>query len=131
MPIPMKVARFNRAVTNNVTRPLAAHLPGFGIVLHKGRRSGRLYRTPVNMFRAPGGYVVALTYGADTDWLKNVTAAGGCELEVRGRRVEATEPRIVFDPERKAMPPVVREFLGLIKVTDFLLLDLLDASEER
>jgi deazaflavin-dependent oxidoreductase (nitroreductase family) len=124
----MKVARFNRVVTNNVTRPVAAHLPGFGIVLHKGRRSGRPYRTPVNMFRAPGGYVVALTYGADTDWIKNVTTAGGCELEVRGRRVEATEPRIVHDPERKAMPPVVRECLGLIKVTDFLFLDV---SEER
>jgi deazaflavin-dependent oxidoreductase (nitroreductase family) len=131
VPIPKKVARFNRVVTNSVTRPIAGHLPGFGIVLHQGRRSGKPYRTPVNMFRAPDGYVVALTYGTDTDWIKNVMTAGGCELEVGGRRVRATAPRIVHDPERKPMPPVVRQFLGLIKVTDFLFLDASDASEEQ
>jgi hypothetical protein len=27
--------------------------PGFGILTHVGRKSGRLYRTPVNVFRAP------------------------------------------------------------------------------
>ena len=30
------------------------------------------------------GYLLALTYGPDSDWVKNVLAAGGCELVTRG-----------------------------------------------
>ena len=92
VPIPMGVARFNRRVTNRVAAPLLRRLPGFAVVHHVGRRSGRAYRTPVNLFPDDGGYVIALPYGPGTDWLKNVLAAGGCELEVRGRRVRCTSP---------------------------------------
>lgn len=122
MPIPKAVARVNRAVTNRVLGPLAARAPGFGIVLHQGRRSGRAYRTPVSVFRRPGGYVVALTYGPDADWVRNVLAAGGCVLELRRRPVPVVAPRIVHDEHRAFMPPVVRQILGRLKVADFLYL---------
>ena len=56
------IARFNRQVLNRLTRPLARHLPGFGVIIHRGRRTDRLYKTPVNVFRHDGDYVVALTY---------------------------------------------------------------------
>jgi hypothetical protein len=46
------MAWFNSRVTNRVTRPLVCWLPGFGVVEHAGRRLGRRYRTPVNVFRA-------------------------------------------------------------------------------
>jgi deazaflavin-dependent oxidoreductase (nitroreductase family) len=70
------MAWFNRHVTNRITRPLARSLPGFGVVEHAGRRSGRQYRTPVNVFRAGPSYVIALTYGVESDWVQNVLAAG-------------------------------------------------------
>ena len=35
-------------------------LPGAAILTHRGRRSGREYRTPISAFRRPGGYAVAL-----------------------------------------------------------------------
>jgi deazaflavin-dependent oxidoreductase (nitroreductase family) len=76
MPIPRWVARANRLVTNRLARPLAMRAPGFGVVVHVGRKSGRVYRTPVNVFPAPDGYTVALTYGADAEWVRNVVAAG-------------------------------------------------------
>jgi deazaflavin-dependent oxidoreductase (nitroreductase family) len=122
MPLPGFVARVNRVATNRATRLFAGRTPGFGIVLHRGRRSGRLHRTPINLFREPGGrgYVAALTYGADTDWLKNVVAAGGCDLLVRGERVHVIDPRIVHDPARRAVPAVFRPVLGLVGVNDFL-----------
>ena len=47
------VVAFNLAVTNRITSRFAARLPGFGILPHVGRKSGRVYRTPVNVFRAP------------------------------------------------------------------------------
>ncbi|TMQ92370.1 nitroreductase family deazaflavin-dependent oxidoreductase [Actinomadura soli] len=120
MPIPKFVARVNRVATNRVTGLFAGRAPGWGIVLHKGRRTGRVHRTPINIFREPGGYVAALTYGTDSDWVKNTVAAGGCDLEWRGKRVRLTDPRIVHDPARKAVPAAVRPILGLAGVNDFL-----------
>jgi deazaflavin-dependent oxidoreductase (nitroreductase family) len=123
MPAPRWMAKVNRRVTNRVTGTFAPRLPGFGVVLHEGRRSGRRYRTPVNVFRAPGGYVVALTYGVESDWVRNVVAGGGCELLWRGRRVRCSSPRIVHDETRRGVPPPVRIPLRLLGVADFLLLD--------
>jgi deazaflavin-dependent oxidoreductase (nitroreductase family) len=120
--IPKRVARVNRVVTNRVAGHVAGRLPGFGIVQHRGRRSGRPYRTPINVFRVSDGYVAALTYGTDTDWVKNVLAAGGCELEVRRRRVRLTDPRVVHDETRHDMPLGVRQLLAVLGVTDFLYL---------
>jgi deazaflavin-dependent oxidoreductase (nitroreductase family) len=120
MPIPDAVARFNRIATNRVTGPFAGRLPGFAVVHHKGRRSGRAYETPVGVVRRHDGYAIALTYGPDRDWVKNVMAAGGCELELRGKMVQVGRPEIVHDPDRGDMPPSVRQILRLIGVADFL-----------
>ena len=46
MPLPRSVARFNRRVTNRLLGRLAPRLPGFGIVVHTGRKTQRRYRTP-------------------------------------------------------------------------------------
>jgi deazaflavin-dependent oxidoreductase (nitroreductase family) len=120
MPLPKRLARFNRVVTNRVTYPIARTVPGFGVVLHTGRRSGRAYRTPVNAFRTPTGYVIALTYGTDSDWLRNVVAAGGCELLTRGRAVPLTDPRLVHVERHAPVPRFVRVVLRLIHVEDYL-----------
>ncbi|HJQ45459.1 MAG TPA: nitroreductase family deazaflavin-dependent oxidoreductase [Amycolatopsis sp.] len=120
MVIPKKVARFNKIATNRVTGRFSGRLPGFGTIVHHGRRSGRVYRTPVNVFRVPSGYVVALTYGPDTDWVRNVLAAGGCELITLGRQLKLTDPRLEHDETRAAMPLPARQFLGLLGVADFL-----------
>ena len=77
------LAAFNLAVTNRISSRFAPRLPGFGIVTHVGRKSGRVYRTPVNVFRAPNGFLIALTYGRESEWVRNVLAAGGCELAFR------------------------------------------------
>ncbi len=121
----------NRMVTNRITGLFAGHAPGFGVIVHQGRRSGRRYRTPVNVFGVPDGYLVALTYGADSDWVKNVVAGNGCLLEVRGRRVRLIDPRIVHDESRRDVPPVVRTVLGLIRVTDFLRLTTAPTGHHR
>jgi deazaflavin-dependent oxidoreductase (nitroreductase family) len=132
MPIPMFVARINRVLTNRVAMPFAGRLPGFGVIRHAGRRSGRPYRTPVNVFRQrDGGYVVALTYGPGADWVQNVVAGNGCVLQVRGRLVRLVEPQLVHDETRRCMPPVVRQLLGLLGVADFLRLAVAPDDAER
>lgn len=120
MVLPKRMARFNKIVTNRLTRTFAGRAPGFGIVRHRGRRSGKQYATPVNVFSTADGYTIALTYGPDTDWVKNVLAAGGSSLEVRGDTVKLTSPRLVHDETRRRTPAGVRQFLGLTGVNDFL-----------
>lgn len=121
MPIPKGMRQVNKAALNKVTRQLAPWLPGLGVVVHRGRTSGKQYRTPVNVFPHPGGrYVLALTYGPDTDWVKNVLAAGGCELITRGTHLELTAPRLFHDESRHEIRAVERSILGLLRVYDFL-----------
>jgi deazaflavin-dependent oxidoreductase (nitroreductase family) len=113
------VARFNRAVTNRITRRFAGRAPGFGIIMHRGRKSGRLYRTPVNVFWVPEGFLIALTYGRDSEWVQNVLAAGGCDLEARGRLYRLSAPVVVHDPGRR-FPSFVRLVTRIGGVTEFL-----------
>lgn len=120
MPIPLAVGRWNKAGLNRVTRHIAPWMPGLGVVVHHGRRSGKVYQTPVNVFTTEDGYVLALTYGPDTDWVKNVLAAGGCELRTRGHVVRLTAPRLYRDESRRAIRPLERQVLRVIGVADFL-----------
>jgi deazaflavin-dependent oxidoreductase (nitroreductase family) len=120
MPIPKRVARWNKAGLNRVVRHVAPWLPGLALVVHRGRRSGRTYQTPVNVFGTEDGFIMALTYGPDTEWVKNIQAAGGCELRTRGRTVRVGEPRVYHDQTRRGITPPARQVLRLIGVTDFL-----------
>ena len=123
MPIPKAVARFNRVGLNRITRHIAPWAPGFGLVVHRGRRSGRTYETPVNVFPTPFGVRIALTYGADSQWVKKVVAAGGCTVRTGGRELTLTAPRVVHDPTRAGTRALERRVLGALNVDDFLDLD--------
>jgi deazaflavin-dependent oxidoreductase (nitroreductase family) len=122
MPLPKGLARFNRVVTNRITGPFAARLPGFAIVIHVGRRSGREYSNPVNLFRRGDRYVIALTYGADSQWVRNVMAAGEARLITRGQTIQLIEPEILHDATRSDVPAPVRPVLGWLDVSDFMVL---------
>lgn len=122
MPLPKRLAHFNRRVTNRITRHIASWAPGFAIVTHVGRRSGRLYHTPVNVFRQGDRYFFALTYGKDSDWVRNVLAAGGCSIETRRTTVELTAPEEFTDATHSAVPVAVRWVLAVLHVDDFLAL---------
>jgi deazaflavin-dependent oxidoreductase (nitroreductase family) len=117
----MRVIRpFTTHVVNPIARRFASWLPGFGILEYRGRKSGRTYRTPLNVFRRGDWYVFALTYGADVEWVKNVLAAGGCILRTRGRAVRLIEPEVFVDPSRRLMPLVVRIVLRFDRASEFL-----------
>ena len=122
MPLPRSLARFNRKATNYVTRPFARWLPGFGVITHVGRSSGRVYETPVNAFRVDDGIAFALTYGR-SDWVRNVMHAGSATLHSRGRSYAITNPRIVADPQHRALPSLVRPILKWIGVDEELRAD--------
>ena len=99
MQLPEWLARFNRRVTNPIQRIWAGYLPMMGILEHVGRTSGKTYRTPLIVFSTDDGVAIHLTYGPDRDWLKNLTAAGGGELQRHGRTFRVADPQIVTNVE--------------------------------
>ena len=111
MPGRTRMWRYRRYVNrylNPITRPLARRLPSFAILTHRGRTSGRTYRTPINVFRRGDAYIFLLTYGSDVQWVKNVLASGSCSIETRGRVVKLVEPELITDPELRLAPPLPR-----------------------
>jgi hypothetical protein len=76
------------------------------------------------VFRAPTGFIIALTYGPQhTDWVRNVMAAGGCELRTGGHTLQMRSPRVYHDETRSGIRPVERRVLRLLGVADFLSLE--------
>src|SRR4051794_29935863 len=116
MPLPKRLARFNLVVTNRVLGPLARWLPGFAVVEHVGRRSGTVRHSPVNLFRGGDRYVIALTYGAGSQWVRNVLAAGEFTVETRGRPLRLAQPELIHDEHRTLLPAPVRLIPGLMGV---------------
>lgn len=114
------LAKFNIVITNRITGLFAGWLPGFGIITHVGRRSGKRYRSPVNVFRVPNGFIIALTYSSKSEWVKNVFAAGGCELKTRGRMYQLVAPKVVRDPSRRRFPIPVRLVLRLVGADEYI-----------
>jgi deazaflavin-dependent oxidoreductase (nitroreductase family) len=114
------LAKINIAFTNRITSLFAGWLPGFGILTHLGRKSGKVYRTPVNVFRASNGFIIALTYSSQSEWVKNVLAAGGCELKTRGKKYQLSSPNVVHDPTRRRFPIPVRLVLGLVGADEYM-----------
>ena len=114
------LAKINIAVTNRITSLFAGWFPGFGILTHVGRKSGKVYRTPVNVFRAPSEFIIALTYSSQCEWVKNVLAAGGCELKTRGKKYQLFAPKVVRDPTRRRFPFPVRIVLSVVGADEYM-----------
>jgi deazaflavin-dependent oxidoreductase (nitroreductase family) len=115
-----RLAKINIAFTNRITGLFAGWLPGFGILTHVGRKSGKVYRTPVNVFRASNGFIIALTYSSESEWVKNVLAAGSCELQTLGRKYQLVAPNVVLDSTRRRFPVPVRVILRLVGADEYM-----------
>ncbi len=99
--LPRGLARFNKRFTNKVQGTFAGRLAPWAVVAHRGRRTGRLYATPVVAWVAHGRFHVVLFYGVDSDWVRNVLAAEEATVLRSGRMLTLSDSRIVNadDPE--------------------------------
>jgi len=74
----------------------------------------------VNVFRAPNGFIIALRYSSECEWVKNVLAAGGCERKTRGRMYRMAAPKIVRDPSRRRFPFNIRFVLAIVGADEYM-----------
>lgn len=120
MPIPLVVTGFNRDVLN----PLMRRAVGIGPLAeieHVGRRTGVVRRTPLLAFRRGDTVTVALTYGPDVDWLKNIRAAGRSRLRLGGAVLTLGAPvHLSSEVGLPRMPLAIRGTLRLLRVVDFV-----------
>lgn len=92
-----------------------------GVIRHLGRRSGRVYETPVGPFATDDGFVIALPYGTSSNWVKNVLAAGSATLVTEGQTYEVDKPEIVpLSEVVDVLPSKERRNLRLFRVEQVL-----------
>jgi deazaflavin-dependent oxidoreductase (nitroreductase family) len=129
-----RIRRFNRAVLNPLMLRVADRLHGGypAVVRHVGRSSGQSYRTPVVAQPVAGGFVIPLPYGTDTDWCRNVRAAGQFTIERAGQTFEVGNPEVIAPTE--ALPLVrdtARRAWQRFRIQDFLRVRTLDPDSAR
>lgn len=111
-------------LTNRVMLPLAGHRwnPIFAVVEHHGRKTGRLYATPVAARRVPGGFVISLSFGAQVDWYRNLAAAAGGTIRWRASAYRIGAPESMNTAVALAsFHPVQRAALRLTGIDAFVL----------
>lgn len=124
MPFPRRMTRLNRAIINPVVTQMAGRFGPLAIVVHHGRTSGKEYRTPALAFPAEDGFIIALFYGRNTDWERNVMDHNGGMLIYHNNRHPLTNPRLIgSDEANRWLPAPIRLGLPLIGVHDFVRLD--------
>lgn len=114
--------RFVTRFVNPITLRVSGWAPGFGILTYKGRKTGRTYRTPINVFRRDDKYVFVLTYGSDAQWIKNVLTIGECEFHTRGHDLQLVDPTLIVDPTLGPAPLPVRLLGRLVGAHEYVIM---------
>jgi deazaflavin-dependent oxidoreductase (nitroreductase family) len=115
------VALFNGAVAG-LTR-IGVSVWGSRVLAVRGRTSGELRTTPVNLLTVDGERYLVAPRGV-TQWVRNIRAAGEAELRV-GRRVESVRVVELADDEK---PALLRAYLKRWKFEVGVFFDGVDAS---
>lgn len=122
-----QIKRCNRRWLN----PWMLHLAGgphwyAGRLEHRGRRTGRLYATPLLVNPVPGGFAMPLPYGRDVDWAHNLLAAGEGVVQDHGVRSRVGNPRIVpAEDVLPDLPLVTHRIIATYGIRDFMRVDAL------
>jgi deazaflavin-dependent oxidoreductase (nitroreductase family) len=96
---------FTRTMRPLALRSAGKEGSGTSVVRHAGRRSGRIYQTPVTAARHDDYFLIALPYGKRTDWLQNVLAKGSAVIVTNGHAYEADQPEVIPMAEATAYFP--------------------------
>jgi deazaflavin-dependent oxidoreductase (nitroreductase family) len=102
-------------------------------IRHVGRRSGRTYTTPVSARRSGDMVVIALTFGNQSDWSRNVRSAGGGTIRIEGEDYDVTQPQIMSRQEARplveaAFSPMDRAGFRMLGIKQVMILRVVSAE---
>jgi deazaflavin-dependent oxidoreductase (nitroreductase family) len=89
---PSAAKQFNRVAVRLAGRRF---FPLWAVLRHRGRKSGKPYSVPIAVIPTEATFVIALPWGRDTDWVRNVRAAGHCTIRWKGVDYECSDPAFV------------------------------------
>ena len=82
------------------------------LIEHVGRKSGTVRRTPIHPMPTADGFRIIVPVGEQSEWARNVLAAGQCRLLVGDRVFELDEPVLETPAEVPDLPRPVRGLFG-------------------
>ncbi len=92
-----RAVRFFAGFINPLTLVIAGRrwMPIVGVIHHRGRKSGRMYDTPLGMRPLGDSFVMPRTFGENAAWYLNVKAAGWGVVTYKGREYTVVEPQVI------------------------------------
>jgi hypothetical protein len=107
--------RMGSAFVNTVVNPwlLDRGMAGgrhseIGPLEHIGRRSGIRRLTPVHPEPTATGFRFVVPLGSQSEWARNVLAAGRCRVQLHGQIYDLTKPRFVSPATLTDLPRILR-----------------------
>lgn len=96
-PAPSGLAWQLARLTAPITRTMAGRrfFPLWAVVHHRGRVSGKQLEVPVAVIATPDRFIIVLPWGAGTNWVRNVLAAGSCVVTWKGTDHPVAIPEVL------------------------------------
>lgn len=121
MPLPKWLAQINKRTFNKMELKRGIR----PALIHVGRTSGKTYHTPLDAHRLDDGYIFIVNYGSDSDWVKNILAAGSAALTLDGEEIALVSPRVITkDVAVQRLPATTKWPSNLMNVTECLQMDI-------
>jgi deazaflavin-dependent oxidoreductase (nitroreductase family) len=118
-----RAVRFAARLLNPLILAIAGRrwMPVLGVIHHQGRRSGRIYSTPLGMRPSGDGFVMPRTFGENAAWYRNVVAAGWCVVTYRGRDYTLVDPEVLdYRAAAPAFPRYERLQFRIVGINEYL-----------
>ena len=111
-----------RSLSNRIFLTISGRwFRAYSIVRHVGRTSGRAYQNPVSADPLGDGFVIAVLYGPQSQWVRNVMAAGRFTLRTKGRDQLLERPEIIpAEQALAAFPPLYRRMMRSRGIQSFV-----------
>ena len=127
---PAAIVRVLVRPLTKILNPLMVRLAGrrffpMAQIHHVGRRSGKAYVTPTSAHVHGDVLLIGLTFGNQSDWSRNVRAAGGCTVRLGGHAYRATSPELITWADDRALVasafnPVLRAGFRVLGIRQFM-----------
>src|SRR6202171_5700181 len=129
-----RVIRFVAGFVNPIVLLVAGRrwMPVVGILQHRGRRSGRIYATPIGMRPLGDGFVIPRTFSENAAWYQNIEAAGGATVKYLGHTYRLVDPQVVdYATASPAFPRYELLQFRLIGINEYLRLRISPKEKTR
>jgi deazaflavin-dependent oxidoreductase (nitroreductase family) len=122
-PTARRAVRFAAGLINPLTLLVAGRrwMPIVGVLIHRGRASGRVYSTPLGMRHLGDSFVMPLTFSESAAWYRNIRAAGWGVVRYMGREYTLVSPEVIdYAAAAPAFPRYELLQFRLIGINEYL-----------